>query len=204
VKSRLLIILIAVIAFGAFFVGRSFSEDKKMEGMTPEQQAQMEQWMKYSQPDDHHKALEPFVGSWTYTSKFYMTPEAPAQESNGTSEVTWMLGDRYLQENVTGDMGGMAFHGFSLTGYDLIKKEYFSIWFDDMSTAPMISTGQMDADGKVLTVIGTYPDVTKGMKDAKYRTVQKIVSADQHVMEMFMVGDDGKEFKNMEITYSRK
>ena len=199
-KTRLFLILAALAVLVVAFAAVSFSDDKQMS----EQEAQMAEWMKYAQPDDHHKALEPFVGSWTYKSKFWMSPEAPAQESNGTSEVKWILGNRYLQEDVTGDMGGMPFHGISLTGYDLIKKEYFNIWFDDMSTAPMVSKGQMDAASKVLTVDGTYPDVTKGMKDTKYRTIQKITGPDQHFMEMFMVGDDGKEVKNMEITYSRK
>lgn len=204
-KSRLSIVLIVILAVGTFFVGRSFSGDEKPQGMqmTPEQQAQMAEYMKYATPDDHHKALDQMVGKWTFASKFWMDPNSPMQESKGTSEAKWILGGRYVQENVTGEMMGGTFNGIGITGYDLIKKEYVNYWMDDMSTAPMASKGQMDAAGKVVTFVGWYPDVMQGMKDIKYKTVEKLISANEHVMEMYMVGDDGKEFKTMEITYTR-
>jgi hypothetical protein len=204
-KSRMLVALVALIAVGAFFVGRSFSDDKKMEGMqmTEEQKAQYAEIMKYAMPDDHHKALEPFVGNWEVTAKNWMESGAAPNESKGTSESKWLLDGRYLQEVFASDMMGMPYNGFGLTGYDLIKKEYVSIWMDDMSTAPMFMHGQMDVGGKVMTTEGSYPDVTKNMKECSLRVVSKIVSNDQHTMEMFMIGDDGKEFKNMEITYTR-
>jgi hypothetical protein len=34
--------------------------------------------------------------------------------------------------------------------------------------------------------------------------VFRIIDRDTHVMEMYMPGQDGKEYKNMEITYTRK
>ena len=205
-KSRMFIILVALIAVGAFFVGRSFSGDQQMEGMqmTEEQKAQYAEYMKYAIPDEHHKALEPFAGNWDLVIKSWMDPAAPPMESKGTSESKWILGGRYLQETVASEMMGSPFNGFGLTGYDLMKKEYVGIWMDDMTTCPMLSHGQADAARKVFTSEGTYPDVMQNMKEVKYRMVAKIVSPDSHVMEMFMVGDDGKEIKNMEITYTRK
>jgi hypothetical protein len=195
-----------MLAMGAFFAGLSYSGDQKSEGMqmTEEQKAQMEPYMKYAMPAEQHKALEPMVGSWDLKTKFWMDANSPAEESKGTAETRWVLGGRYLQEDVTGDMSGMQFHGMGFTGYDLMKNEYFSLWMDEMSTAPMTSRGKMDVAGKVWTFIGTYPDAAQNMKEITYKSVIKVVGADQHVMEMYMVGDDGKEFKHMEITYNRK
>jgi len=206
VKSRMLVAIVALIAVSAFFTGRSFSDDKKPGEMqmSDEQMAQMAEYMKYATPDAHHKALEHFVGGWNFVSKFWMEPGAPAQESKGTCESSWLLDGRYVQDVVSGDMMGMPFNGFGLNGYDLVKNEYFSIWMDNMSTAPMVSKGQMDASGKVLTVVGTYPDVMQNKKEITYKTVTKIIGPDEHVMEMYVVGDGGKEFKNMEMTYTRK
>ncbi len=198
-KSRLSVTICMLAILGVAFASLAISQDKK----TTEQDAAMAEMMKYAMPDQHHQALEPMVGKWEFVSKFWMDPKAPAQESRGTSEATMILGGRYVQENVTGDMMGGIFHGLSWTGYDLMKKEYLNIWMDDMSTAPMVSRGQMDAAGKMLTFIGTYPDPMKDLKDQKYKTVVKIISPDQHVMEMYMVNDDGTEFKHMEITYNR-
>jgi hypothetical protein len=206
VKSRLLIAIVALLAVGAFFAGRSYSDDQKSEGMqmTDEQKAQYETYMKYATPGAQHKAMEPLVGSWDLSTKFWMDANSPMQESKGTATAKWILGGRYIQEDVTGDMGGMPFHGTGFTGYDLMKGEYISIWMDEMSTCPMWSTGQVDVAGKVFTFSGTYPDAMQNMKEVTYKTVVKVTMPDQHVMEMYMVGDDGKEFKNMEITYTRK
>ncbi len=32
----------------------------------------------------------------------------------------------------------------------------------------------------------------------------KMVSPDQHVLEMYQPGPDGKEYKSMEVTYTRR
>lgn len=194
------LVFIVTIAAAAFLAGRAFSDDKKMS----EQEAAMAEWMKYATPDEHHKALDPLVGSWDVKMNMWMDPSAPPQESKGTSETKWILGGRYLQEEMTSEMNGMPYHGFGLSGYDRVKKEYFSFWMDDMSTGIMTLFGQMDAGGKVLTMTGSYPDVTKNMQECKMRMVTKTVSNDQHLFEMYTSGDDGKEFKNMEATYTRK
>jgi hypothetical protein len=50
---------------------------------------------------------------------------------------------------------------------------------------------------------GTMDDVFTG-KPTKLRTVTRIVDANKHVMEMFGPDPAGKEFKMMEIVYTRK
>jgi len=200
VKPRKVVLLIALFAIGVFFVGRAYSDDKKMS----EQEAAWAEWAKYATPDEHHKALDPFVGSWDVKTVMWMEPTSPALESKGTCEAKWILGGRYLQEEFTGDMNGSPFHGMGISGFDRVKNEYFSFWMDEMSTGAMTMTGQMDASAKVLTASGSYPDVTKNMKECNMRMVTRIVSNDQHVSEMYATGDDGKEYKNMELTYTRK
>ena len=199
-KKHSILSVAAILTAAFFIIGSAVAQDKKM---SDEEAKMMAEFMKYATPDEHHKTLEPMIGKWTYTSKYWMAPDSPQQESKGTSEAMWLLGGRYLQENVNGEMMGGQFNGVGFTGYDLIKKEYINYWMDDMSTAPMISRGQIDASGKTITFMGTYPDVMQGMKDVTYKTVIKITGADQHVMEMYMVGEGGKEFKNMEISYTR-
>ena len=52
------------------------------------------------------------------------------------------LGDRYLMGNYEGTMMDKPFHGMSCSGYDNVKKVYFSGWIDDMSTGMMAADKQ--------------------------------------------------------------
>jgi hypothetical protein len=172
--------------------------------MTAEQQAMMAEWMKYAAPDEHHKALEPLVGKWDVSVRSWMTPDSPANESKGTCEARWILGGRFVQEDMKGDMGGTPYTGLSFTGYDRIRKEYLNVWMDDMSTAPLITRGRIDASGRTLTMEGTYPDATKNMRESKVRLVFKLIDSDRHIFEMYIEDAGGREFRNMEVTYTSR
>jgi hypothetical protein len=171
--------------------------------MNPEQQAMMEAWTKAATPGEGHKMLEPTVGSWNVASTSWQSPGGPPEKGSGTSENSWILGGRFVRENFTGEFGGMKFQGLGYTGYDNIKKKYVGTWMDSMGTAIMMMTGTADPSGKVFTMTGTMDDVMTG-KPMKLRTVTHIVDADKHVMDMFGPDPSGKEFKMMEIVYTRK
>lgn len=181
-------------------VGQQQGEKPKL---TPEQQAAMEAWMKAATPGEAHKALEPTIGSWNVTSTSWETPTAPAQQGVGTSENTWVLGGRFVRQDFQGEFGGMKFQGLGYTGYDNFKKKYVGTWMDTMGTMMMTMIGTVDASGKVFTGTSTIDDVVTG-KPMKVRSVTRILDANKHVMEMFGPDPSGKEFKMMELVYTRK
>ena len=55
----------------ALFAVTAVADDKKP---SAQEQAMMEAFMKHATPGPHHKALEPFVGDWTYHARFWMAP----------------------------------------------------------------------------------------------------------------------------------
>jgi len=171
--------------------------------MSPEQQAVMEAWMKVATPGEAHKALEPMIGSWSVTSTSWQTPASPPEQGAGTSENAWILGGRFVKQDFQGEFGGMKFQGLGYTGYDNLKKKYVGTWMDTMGTMVMVMTGTADPSGKMFTLTGTMDDVMTG-KPMKLRTVTRIVDANKHVMEMFGPDPSGKEFKMMELVYTRK
>jgi hypothetical protein len=171
--------------------------------MSAEQKAAMEAWMKYATPGANHKLLEPFVGTWSVTMTFWEAPGAPPNTSQGTSENTWVLGGRFVQQKVTAMMMGQPFEGIGYTGYDNFKKHFVGTWMDSMGTMMMTSTGRADATGKVLTFTSTMDDVVSG-KSMTVREVSRVVDANRHVFEMYGPDKTGKEFKTMEIVYTRK
>jgi hypothetical protein len=174
-----------------------------MPEMSAEEMAMMQACMEAGTPGTMHQKLEPFVGKWTTANKHWMSPDAPAMEMTGQSEIRWILGGRYLQQTYRGDMMGQPFEGHGLTGYDNVMKRYIGLWIDSMGTAFMTSTGSVDDAGKVFTFQAEYPDAVSG-KMHQFREVITVESNDKHAMLMY--GPDpktGKEYKMMEIVYTR-
>ena len=83
----------------------------------PSQEEVMAEMMKFANPGDNHKALDPLVGTWKSSSKMYMGPGEP-QVSEGTCERSWIMGGRFLLAKHTGVMAGAPFEGMEIMGYD--------------------------------------------------------------------------------------
>ena len=71
-----------------------------------------------------------------------------------------------------------------------------------MGTGIMHLKGEWNDPKKVMTLNGFMTDPMTG-KDSKVKETFTVVDDNTHVMEMYMEGPDGKEFKTMEIVYKR-
>lgn len=200
-RSMLLGGMVCAVAM-AVCATRALSQDEGKKAPDDPGAAMMEAWMKAGTPGEHHQHLEPYVGRWNLTVRWRMGPEAPWEESTSTAEFKWILGGRYLQEKVTGEMEGAPFEGLAIIGYDNIKKKYFSMWMDSMSTGFAAEEGTCDQSGKVLNLSGTHTDPT-GQK-IKSRSVSKIINNNKLTAEMFHTYGDKPEFLAMEISYTRQ
>jgi hypothetical protein len=111
---------------------------------------------------------------------------------------------RFVQVDHTGDMGGMAFHGVGVNGFDNVSGKFVSTWIDNMGTGIMIGSGELSKDGKTMTWSFTYNcPITK--KPAVMREVETFNSDTSMTMEMY--GNDpksGKEFKMMKIDFTKQ
>ncbi len=155
-------------------------------------------------PNEAHKVLEAFAGKWAYTGKFWMSPEAPAQEMTGVTENAMDMGGRFLKQTITGPWMGQIFHGLGYTGYDNVKQEYVSVWLDDMGTGIMMVSGQYDAATKTLTQSGANSCPLTGEKARPGRSTWAVNDTDRNTYTSYTLGPDGKEFKSMEIVYARQ
>ena len=166
--------------------------------------AKMAEAKKMGAPGENHKKFESLVGNWTNTSTRKMTPDAAPMTSTGTNTNKMILGGRFLQQDFKGEAMGEAFEGTGISGYDNVKKEFTSIWMDNMMTGIMVSTGQYDASSNAITEKGTFSCPMTGEKDKEFRSVWKIIDENNYTYEMYGKGPDGHEFKNMEIVYKRQ
>lgn len=167
----------------------------------PSEQEMMEMWMKAASPAEAHKVLNAFEGTWKAVISSWMAPGAPPSMSEGTMTNRWVLGGRWLRQEYSGTFMEMPFDGLGYFGHDNIKQQYVGTWMDTMGTGMMVSSGSYDAGAKAFAMTGSFTDPTGAEK--KTREVIKIVSNDKHTMEMFGPGPDGKEYKMMEIVYTR-
>jgi hypothetical protein len=107
-----------------------------------------------------------------------------------------------LVDHTKSTFDGMPFEGMSIVGYDNMKKKFVSNWIDNMGTGILSGHGTYDESTKTFNYEMKGPDVMTG-KYEKMRSIEKLLSKDEWVTEMFRVLPDGKEIKSMEITYKR-
>jgi hypothetical protein len=210
-NKRLLYVTVA--ALSAALTLPLIADDKKEEKATdkqPSESEMMAMMTEMAKPGQNHKMLETSVGSWSYTVKWWMSPDAPPMESTGTSVGRSVMGGRYVVTDHTGKMQmpgadgkmmDMEFKGMAIEGYDNTKKKFVSSRIDNMGTGIMNMEGTYDASAKTLTYAGEYEPMP-GMK-TKMREAIKITDKNHRTFE-FYEDRGGKEVKTMEMTYTRK
>ena len=192
----------------AFLVARTLTvslalDSENVQKVDPTMEKMMKDAGAACTPGSAHQALEPLVGEWNVEVKTWMTPDAPPVASKGTAKSTWTLKGRFIQQEFSGDFMGQPFHGISFTGHDNVRGKYRSVWIDDMSTTMVVSEGDADGGGKVITLGGSYACAMTGEKDKTTTQIYRILSPDKHVFEMHDPAR-GEHSKVMEITYIRK
>ena len=194
-RSALVMAVGALLALPA--VGRAQQPE-----MTAEQKAEMEAYMKAGTPGEPHKALAATVGTYDVKSKSWQAAGAPPMEDKGSATRSMSLDGRVLVEEFKGSMMGMPFTGHGMRGYDNVTGKHWGTWIDSMSTGLMMSTGTCDAKD-ACTFTGTWNDpIKKGPVTS--RMTSRWTSPTTEVFEMYGPGKDGKEFKMMELTYTKK
>jgi hypothetical protein len=160
--------------------------------------------MAYSTPGDIHKMMAKSAGAWTAAITMWMAPNTDPMKTTGEMKNEMILGGRYLKGTNTGNMMGMPFEGISMTGYDNAKKVFVNNWIDNMGTGMMNLTGTWDGASRSITFTGSMVDPASS-KDVPVREVLKFDDDNHQTMEMYAnAGPDGKEFKTMEIKFTRK
>lgn len=168
-------------------------------GMDPKAMAAMEA---YAKPGPEHAKLKALEGTWDAKITMWMDPKAPPMEMSGKTE-NKMVMDRYLQQQFTGDMGGMPFQGMGIVAYNNVLKKYQSTWIDNMGTGVITGEGTADKDGKTLTFTLVSTDAMKG-KNVKMKDVWKI-EGNSITTEMWAPPPKGgKDYKMMQIVYTKK
>ena len=194
----------SAVVIGTLVAGLAFASEKSdSKKVDPKMEEMMKRMEAASKVGAEHKALDSLVGDWNAEVKMWMDRSAPPNVSKGIAKRTWILGNRFVQEEFKGEFMGKPFHGMGLTGYDNMKKKYNNFWVDDVSTAMFTNEGTAEKGGKTITFEGKYDCAMTGEKDKPSKQIVRILSRDKHVFEMYDPSK-GENAKMMEITYTRK
>jgi hypothetical protein len=218
-NCRLCTVLVGVAALTASFaVAQAPKETKPAPGKTAAQppavmpelppgmsEAEMQACMAAATPGPMHAYLTEAVGEWSGKTKMWMSPESQPTMSECTSTVTSMMDGRFTRVEIAGDMPGMGpFNGFGIYGFDNVAQKFQLTWIDNCGTGMMTGTGDLSSDGKTLTWTCTY-NCPIAKKPVVMREVDRRTGKDTTVLEMYMTDlKTGKEFKMMEIAFTRK
>lgn len=168
------------------------------------EQEMMEAYANAAAPNEHHRNMAKMVGNWNTVVKYWPAPGAPPQEMKGSATFRSLLDGRYIQLDYKGEMDGKPFAGVGTFAYDKGRKKHTSTWIDSMSTGFLSSQADCEKNCSVIKGSGEYWDPISGQKITG-RELTHWEGDNTMVHEMFGPSQDGKvkEFKMMEITYTR-
>jgi hypothetical protein len=97
----------------------------------------------------------------------------------------------------------MPFEGHGTLGYDNARKVFESMWIDNMGTGVIKMTGPWDAATKSVTLTGKMIDPGT-LTETDFKEIFTVVDDNTQTMAMYSHDQVGKEFKVMEMKFSRK
>lgn len=181
---------------------------KDRQGNAPaavDQQELNRKWAEVSTPGDAHKRLDDLVGTWDVETRVWSNgPDKEPSVSKGTSTNAWVLGGRFLRQELKGELMGMPYEGIGYTGYDNYNKKYVGFWIDNSSTQMFTMSGTVDKSGKVFTFYGSMDEWMTGENGRTAKYVTRILGKDKQVFEIHDLSRDEPNTKMIEMTYTRK
>ena len=166
-----------------------------------DQAEQMKIWTDYMTPGPMHEMLAKSVGEWKTISKFWMDPAGDPMVVEGTGKTEMILGGRYQKMTSYSTMMGMETEGISTIGYDNTTEEFTMTWIDNIGTGTAIAKGKYDESTNSIIMNGTMVD-PMSKQEMNFKQIFKFMDDDHHLLEMFL-DYNGKEFKSMEIEFTR-
>ena len=118
-KGCMLFVAVVLLGGAAFLAGAMAAQEAENQPATPQlderKQAEMEAWMKYMTPGEHHKELAKGAGEWDCVCRVWEAPGAEPSLMTATASSRMILGGRYLMDEFKGVFDDMPYQGLGLT-----------------------------------------------------------------------------------------
>ena len=153
-------------------------------------------------PGEGQKRLEFLVGTFDVKVRVWLDPSKAPVESSATAVSTWVLGNRYVQQMMSGYIGDEPWSGIMYAGFDNVTKKYVSTYMDTGSTGMEWYTGTLDAAGTHGRMTATMADELTGEPETLELRLTIAANGDR-VTELWQE-NRGKMVKVVELQFSRK
>jgi hypothetical protein len=167
---------------------------------TQEPQSDMEMGTK---PSAEHAWLQKLVGEWRTETEMSMGPGTETQKSTGTESVK-SLGGLWAFGEGRGTMpDGSEMTYYVALGYDVSFKQYRGCMIMSVSSHLWKYTGELSADGRVMTLDCIGPSMTKDGETANYRDIIEIIDENHRTLTSTGQDDSGNWQQYMKSSYTR-
>jgi len=153
------------------------------------------------EPTDAHARLQRFAGSWQGTTRLWLEPGTPPEETRTELHAQLILGGRWLRLEWVGTAFGKPHAGEMLLGFHRDAGEYELAWVDSSHTgsAIMLSTGPASGE-PVVDVVGSY---RAGTQRWGWRTRLSCPSPDALAIDAFNISPEGEEHRAIATLLTR-
>jgi hypothetical protein len=159
-------------------------------------------WENWGKPVAEHERYGHLEGNWALVVRTPAPDGEKWTESAGEASYRWILGKRYLLEEVKAEMFGASFEWMAFLGYDTRLKKYTGVWADSASTNTHSAQGSWDEKTRTIGFEGEqFSPHTGG--NVKFRWNMILEEKDRFRVEMFY-GEGADAPKGMEIIATRK
>jgi hypothetical protein len=160
-------------------------------------------YMKVATPGKHHEILDEMVGEWEGRFEMRMDPNQEPMVTTGTITRKWILGGRFIQEDVVGQIPGAGtFEGLGFVGYNNFDGQFESVWMENMSTAISFSRGTYHPDKKVLHMAMDVRDPATGRLVHQWGKMD-LSDPDRHTYTGYSTDPDGRTYTTFEGVMER-
>jgi len=151
-------------------------------------------------PGAEHALLQELAGTWDAVL-VTSGPDGLEQRTPGRLTTSTLAGFHTV-DAYTGELMGLAFLGHGLNGYCTVKRQYYTLWADSMTSSPLTAYGSYDESARELRLAGECLGMSGKLEPC--RLVTHLVDDDHRTFELFGAGPDGQQMRHLRIEYTRQ
>jgi hypothetical protein len=164
--------------------------------------AMMERWQKACEVKPQHKRLGALVGKWDVTMRMWMAgPGLKPAESKGSSEIKWLVENKWVQGSTSFTMMGMPITTTMILGYDGYKQRYVASYVDSFQTDLRTASGIFTKEDKDLVLWGFMDEPMTPESDKMVKYVYRNLGQDSWTFEVhdMMIGETNTKVAEFEF-----
>lgn len=158
-------------------------------------------------PGDRHRWLEPLIGRWDVQMRVWPAPGAAPIESNKLTAVReWILGGRYLREELAGTFAGNPSHRLALLGYNNLEGRFELATVDTFEPGQMWYTSHADGRPGSISLVGDNTEAGFGPKPTGRKRSLRFdieIAGDTNVQRIYVRYPGEPEFLFVEQRFTK-